>query len=239
MTPLERHGSYLVKRDDLYTQAGHHGGKVRTCLALAKTAEKGQGLVTAGSRHSPQVAMVAAIAKQLGLRAQCHVPAGDWTPEITQAMDDGAEMIFHRPGHNTVIVARAAEAARAMHWLLIPFGMEHEMAVTLTAAEAAGLPSGHRIVVSVGSGMTLAGILTGQPGAQVLGVIVGADPRRRLARWAPLGWQLRTQLVQAQEAYETRVDARLDGIALDPVYEAKMLPHLRANDIVWLTGHRA
>lgn len=56
-TPVERHGDHWVKRDDMFRVGDSCGGKVRICLQLA-TAGRDQGahtLVTAGSRHSPQV----------------------------------------------------------------------------------------------------------------------------------------------------------------------------------------
>lgn len=55
LTPIEEHGGFLVKRDDLFRVAGVRGGKVRSCWHLAQGAE---GLVTAGSRSSPQVNIV-------------------------------------------------------------------------------------------------------------------------------------------------------------------------------------
>lgn len=63
LTPVDKHGDYWMKRDDLYRVAGVCGGKVRTCWNLAQGAK---GLVTAGSRSSPQCNIVAHIAQKLG-----------------------------------------------------------------------------------------------------------------------------------------------------------------------------
>ena len=144
----------------------------------------------------------------------------------------------------SVIVARAAAAARAPGVALIPFGMECQEAVALTAAQVASLPDDcQRVVVPVGSGMSLAGILTGLVAAGrpqgVLGVVVGASPERRLMRWAPMGWQARTELVNAGVPYDKRVDATLGTAHLDPVYEAKAVPFLRPGDCLWIVGHRS
>ena len=70
-TPIESSGGYYFKRDDLYRVAGVSGGKARTCWGLAQGAP---GLVTAGSRHSPQVNIVAHIAQELGVPCRVHVP---------------------------------------------------------------------------------------------------------------------------------------------------------------------
>lgn len=241
ITPIERHGGYLVKRDDLYRVAGRSGGKVRTCWHLA-TMGGTLGLVTAGSRHSPQVNIVAGVAAALGVPCAVHVPAGPLGPEVEQARDAGAEVHQHSPGHNSVIVARARTMAAERGWTLIPFGMECAAAVALTAVQAAAVPSGDvgRVVVPVGSGMTLAGVLSGlAAGVSVLGVRVGADPVKRLDRWCPL-WRMRpVELVGSDLRYDQRpAVTRLGGLDLDPIYEAKCLPFLRAGDLLWVVGHR-
>jgi 1-aminocyclopropane-1-carboxylate deaminase/D-cysteine desulfhydrase-like pyridoxal-dependent ACC family enzyme len=261
LTPVERRGDLWLKRDDAFAFAGHRGGKVRTCRAIARVAASNglTRLVTAGSRHSPQVAMVAAVAAAYGLQAECHVPAGPITPELEQAIAAGAQLRVHRPGHNSVIVARANEAAKQPGAALVPFGMECQQAIDLTAAQVANLPSGYpslvpghtwpnRLVVSVGSGMSLAGILHGLadwPGnLLVLGVAVGAGVHRRLDRWAPL-WPYRADLRHALAPYSTHVDAPAwpdwagQPVALDPVYEAKVVPYLLPGDLLWVVGRRA
>jgi len=122
LTPVQKVGNVWVKRDDLFEVAGASGGKARSCLALAKTAK--EGLVTAGSRHSPQVVIVARIGAAMGLPVRVHVPAGADTPETAMAEESGAEVIRHRAGYNSVICARAREDAAGRAWRLIPFGME-------------------------------------------------------------------------------------------------------------------
>jgi hypothetical protein len=85
-----------LKRDDLFEYAGVRGGKVRTCLALAREAR--HGLVTAGSRSSPQVNIVARIGRSLGLPVRAHVPAGPMGARSKQ---------LARPGPRSSRTARA------------------------------------------------------------------------------------------------------------------------------------
>jgi hypothetical protein len=252
ITPVEEHGGFQVKRDDLFGVRGSMGGKARTCWALATalavngagfpTGAPLAGLVTAGSRQSPQVNIVAAVAAELGVPCRVHVPSGDLTPELLAARAHGAEVVQHRPGRNSVIIARARADAAERGWLEVPFGMECPEAVEATAAQAAELPPAARYVVPVGSGMTLAGVLAGLERAgnpaPVLGVVCGADPARRLDRWAP-GWRARCTLVGAGMDYHRHAaQTRLGGLELDPIYEAKCLPHLRAGDLLWVVGRR-
>lgn len=244
---MQAHGGVLVKRDDLYDVGGSRGGKVRTCmaLALAAQAEGREGLVTAGSRHSPQVNIVATVARHLGLACRVHVPSGALTAELQAAQDAGATLVQHRPGYNTVIVARARTDAQERGWAEVPFGMEHPEAVEQTASAVASL-HGHtftRLVVPVGSGMSAAGILAGLQregiDVPVLGVQVGADPAQRLDTYAP-GWQQRMTLVVSELKYEQHAPTTtLGDVQLDPVYEAKCLPYLADGDLLWVVGIRA
>lgn len=244
ITPIEYHGGYAVKRDDLFSLGGSRGGKVRSCLALIHRAGA-TGVTTAGSRHSPQVNIVATIAQHLGLPCRVHVPAGDMTPELVAAQESGAEVVQHTPGHNTVIIKRAADDAAERGWLNVPFGMECQDAVDQTATQVANLVDlpCERLIVPVGSGMTLAGILTGLTthgiDLPVTGIVVGADPEDRLDRYAPPNWRTMVTLVRTPMAYgESYPEPVLDGLPLDPIYEAKCLPYLRPGDILWVVGRR-
>ncbi len=250
MTPVERHDALgiWIKRDDLYAVGGVRGGKVRTCLHLA-TRTPAAGLVTAGARHSPQVEIVAHIAQHLGLPCRAHVPAGARTMELLSAQWAGAELVTHRPGYNTVIVARAREDAAARPgWVEIPFGMECREAVHQTATEVPSIPDAvERVVMPEGSGMSLAGVLhglgeAGRAEMPVLGVVVGASPLKRLVSYAPADWQKRVTLVPAGLPYGTPAPrtqiAPETGPLLDPIYEAKCLPFVRGGDLLWVVGVR-
>lgn len=243
LTPIDEVQGLLVKRDDLFSYAGVRGGKVRTCLALAKGAS---GLVTAVSRASPQVNIVAHVGAALGLPVECHTPQGDLSPEVAQARSIGAKIVQHKAGYNNVIIARAREAAQASGFTEIPFGMECEEAVTQTRRQVANLPFDRikRIVIPVGSGMSLAGLLWGlqdqQAEVPVLGVVVGADPGKRLEAFAPPGWKAQVKLVRCPQDYHTPAPkTKLGTISLDPHYEAKCLPYLEEGDLLWVVGLRA
>lgn len=242
LTPIETHGGYLVKRDDLFEVAGVRGGKVRTCLSIARDAIV--GLTTAGSRSSPQVNIVANIARALGLPFAAHLPEGDLNEEILLAKQAGAKIIQHRAGYNSVIKARCRDYALKYNYTEVPFGMECMEAVIFTAAQVANIPPEvKRIVMPVGSGMSLCGVLTGladrgRRDVQVIGVKVGADPVKRISSYAPFGYQEQLTLIDAQVDYAQYIDARLGGVLLDPVYEAKCLRFLQPGDLFWCVGIR-
>jgi 1-aminocyclopropane-1-carboxylate deaminase/D-cysteine desulfhydrase-like pyridoxal-dependent ACC family enzyme len=231
-----------LKRDDLFEYAGVRGGKVRTCLALAKRDSYLKGLVTAGARTSPQCNIVASIAQNLGVPCRVHTPSGPLGLEVCEAHNKGAEVVQHRPGYNSVIVARARQDAWVRGWINIPFGMECDEAVVQTERQVVNLPpEALRIVVPVGSGMSLAGILCGMgrraDNRPVIGVVMGADPRRRLDAYGPWNWQTRVSLIPAGVPYHTEVHGMTaGGTILDSVYEAKCVRHLRRGDCLWVVG---
>lgn len=240
LTPVVAVGDQWMKRDDLFTVAGVRGGKARSCWGLAQGA---RGLVTAGSRSSPQANIVAHVAHALGIPARVHTPEGEAGDEVAAAEAVGAERVGHRAGYNNVIIARAHEDAAALGWMEIPFGMECAAAVDATAAQVANIPPEvGRLVVPVGSGMSLAGILWGLHRAArrlpVLGVVVGADPAARLDKWAPPDWRDMVTLVPSNRPYAAHADPHYRGVTLDPVYEAKCVPHLQAGDCLWCVGIR-
>lgn len=254
LTPIEEVNGVFVKRDDLYrSPAGlAPGGKARTCYALAMQAKKDghEGLVTAGSRFSPQVNIVAQIGAALRMPVRVHTPQGEAGPEVKAAIEAGAERVAHRAGYNSVIVKRAADDAKALGWGHIPFGMECEEAVLQTGRQVdsiLAIPNRvKRIVVPVGSGMSLCGIMRGLGRVgllgqiPVLGITVGADPAKRLDHYAPVLWRFNSELElrPATTGYHTKVEAYLGPVKLDPVYEAKCLEFLEPGDLFWIVGIR-
>lgn len=240
-TPVEERDGYWFKRDDRYIVAGVPGGKARTCWAMAQGAD---GLITAGSRQSPQVNIVAQIAQELGVPCRVHVPQGDTTPELREAMVAGAELVQHEAGYNNVLISRATEDAEETGYRYIPFGMMCQDAVDQTREQVANLPAGaERLVVPVGSGMSLSGILWGLEDHNnpipVLAVQVGKDPGGTLDEWAPPGWRNRVTLVESSLDYHDHApQTTFKGVRLDPVYEAKCIPHLEPGDCLWVVGIR-
>ena len=241
ITPIEKYGDIYVKRDDTFNIGGGRGGKVRSCWVLSQGAK---GLVTAGSRSSPQVNIVAQIAKVLNIPCRCHVPTGELYPEVLTAKNAGAEIIQHKYGYNSVIIKRAKDDAIDKNYTYIPFGMECEEAVTQTSKQVINIPDNtKRILIPVGSGMSLAGVLTGlelfNKDIPVLGVMVGANPIKRLNMYAPPLWQTTCELVISSLKYSDKyANNKIGDLILDPIYEAKCIPYLEKDDLLWVVGIR-
>lgn len=254
-TPVQQYpyknGKIFLKREDLfrYPNSDQYGGKVRTCWALCKDAKKKgcKGIVTAGSRSSPQCNIVATIAQSMNIPCRIHTPRGELGPEIQSAKNRGAEIVQHFPGYNNVIVKRCRDDASESGWFEIPFGMECQEAVIQTMNQTTNLPWEEikRIVVPVGSGMSLCGILYGIAGIdeekrpEVIGVCVGSDPVKRLNKYAPDDWEKLCKLVKSDIPYHKSPEIQeICGVKLDPIYESKCVPFLREGDLLWIVGLR-
>jgi len=241
LTPVEKHGDVWVKREDAWSRGGASGAKSRAMFAVA---EGSDGLITAGSRISPQIERGALVARALGIPARVHTSAGEPTPITETCERAGAEVLRHSPGYKTVYAKRFADDAAAHpSWAAFPFGMNHPVYREQVAAQVANLPADAlRVVVPVGSGMTLAGVLEGLAAAdnpiEVLGVSVGGGYEATLDEHFP-AWRDRVTIVDASLDYEQAgpVDA-LPGLRLDPMYEAKCVEFLKPGDVLWAVGIR-
>lgn len=247
ITPVQQSGGYFFKRDDLFSIGGVRGGKVRTCASLAMKAKDAgglKGLTTAGSRSSPQVSIVANIAHWLGLPSEGHTPEGELSGDLLQVGKKGMNIIQHKAGYNHVIIKRSRDSAEEKGWLDIPFGMECQEAVEQTRKQVANIPQdAKRLIVPVGSGMSLAGILRGlidqALDIPVVGVCVGADPKARLDQYAPPTWPDMVELIDPEVDYhKPAAVTEVSGIHLDPHYEAKCIDHLQDGDCLWIVGIR-
>jgi len=240
LTPIEKVDGIFIKREDLFEVAGVCGGKARTCWRLMKGAS---GAVTSASRMSPQIEIVASIAQEMQIPCRIHTSVGKSTYECEFAESCEAEVVRHNPGHSSVLSARAREDSLKTGWRNIPFGMECWAAVEETSLQVANLPKEiKRIVVPIGSGMTVAGILHGMKDLRitvpVLGVIVGANPKRRLDKYAPSGYQHVLTLKNSPKSYSQEIHCDIGGIPLDPMYESKCFDFLSDGDLLWIVGIR-
>ena len=241
LTPVEKRKWLYFKRDDYFCIDGARGGKVRTCWNLAQGAE---GVVTAGSRMSPQINIVSKIASVLNIPSVAHTPQGKLSPELLIAEERGTEIIQHKGGYNNVIISRAGKYAKENNYTEIPFGMECTEAVHATAKQVKNIPDDvKRIVMPVGSGMSLAGVLTGlkkyNKNIPVLGVVVGAVPDKRLNKYAPDDWYEMVTLVDAgMDYHKSPVIQNIMDVHLDSIYESKCISFLRKGDLLWVVGIR-
>lgn len=251
-TPIERYDGIWVKREDTYRHpSGAMGSKGRIADAVLRRAksEGYQTVVLGVARNSSIPAVIARVAAYLGLDCVIHTAASSVAaPDLQLARDAGAAVLEHRPGYQSVINARARADVERLRGFLIPLGLECPEGVVEIAAEVRSttFPAGvKRLVMPVGSGMMLAGVLTGlmdhpdKPDFPVLGITVGQDPVERLDRFAPKGWRKRVTLKSAGVPFSryNELPNQL-GIPLDPVYENKCVGFCEPQDLFWVVARR-
>ena len=67
----------------------------------------------------------------------------------------------------------------------------------------------------------------------------GAEPHKRIEKYAPPDWKERVTLVSSGSDYHKAYDEPVfGGILFDPHYEAKALPFLQDGDCFWVIGIR-
>lgn len=125
--------------------------------------------------------------------------------------------------------------------------MECDEAILETSKQVNNLPFDKikRIVIPVGSAMSLLGVLKGLKdnniNIPVLGIIVGANPDKRIKEFSEKFYVFLDNLTlqKSQLDYEYYVkDNVFCNIDLDPIYEAKCIPYMKENDLLWIVGHR-
>lgn len=268
LTPTELLDGRWYKREDLYTgPGGVNGAKLRACqhLILTAVSRGASEVISAASVLSPQNAMAAVTAAQLGLPCTVivggtYAEAAARHPSIAIALAHGARLECVPVGYNPYLqrAARALAADRpgAFH---LPYGI-----TTSVGAPPADLAAFHRIgadqvttlpdmirtlVVPFGSGNTAAGVLYGlatvrRPAGLDRIVLVGIGPDRR--EW--LLHRLRQLDVHPVAPvdhidlhgtgfakYGDRMPGTVAGIELHPTYEGKVVRYLDLHRPPWWT----
>jgi 1-aminocyclopropane-1-carboxylate deaminase/D-cysteine desulfhydrase-like pyridoxal-dependent ACC family enzyme len=240
ITPVEAHGGFLVKREDLFADPDAPrvvGGKLRQVWHLAEGA---RGLVGFGGRRSNTAPALAAAGRRYGIPVRFHTASGPDTPEMALAEALGASVVRHAPGYLTVTRRRAEEDAHVRGFRLVARG-DHAGVVTQVAS-LRDYPF-KRVVLAAGAGVTLAGVAAGALacglGKPILAVQIGAAVDHDYLTARVPGWRRFVTIKQTTEKYETAVEAKLGDLRLDPLYEAKLLPFLLEGDVIWNLGSRA
>lgn len=240
-TPVVKVGDCWAKREDLFLLNGVRGAK---CRAAAKVVEGATGIVTYGSRISSQGVYASGGAKAAGVPCVYVTAHGAVTPTMQKAIDNGAELVQVKPGYLSQCAATAKTIAKERGFRFVRLGMESKVAVDSICEQVVGaVPKrARRLVVVVGSGVTVSGILWGlvrcKVDIPVLGVTIGKDPIKLIRRWAPPGWDWQLELVPSGVPYAQGVENVWRNIVLDPHYEAKCVPFLRPYDLFWIVGIR-
>jgi 1-aminocyclopropane-1-carboxylate deaminase/D-cysteine desulfhydrase-like pyridoxal-dependent ACC family enzyme len=196
-TPIEEYRlggrPVFVKRDDLFgVYPAPPLGKLRGLrVVLQKIYEQGSRLVGCWDTRVSKLGQgVAALAQEFaGLHVIVSYPArkGYTVPRpIEIAASLGAEVVPIRGNHVGICYAQITKLVTGRGGLMLPFGLDCREAVTAIAQEAATVPisllKSGTVVLSCGSGVTLAGLILGL--ATLPRQIVGISSGRSIAKIA-------------------------------------------------------
>jgi 1-aminocyclopropane-1-carboxylate deaminase/D-cysteine desulfhydrase-like pyridoxal-dependent ACC family enzyme len=264
LTPCEQHDGRWYKRDDLFMPFEDiplSGGKVRQAIQLLERRvdyirrEHRNTVLTATSIHSPQGLIIARVCQSLSLR--CVVFSGTRNgrlgPMLVKAVATGAEHVAAPMGYENVLLDSMKKFRRDSGGYIVRFGInledEPDAIIGSTVEQCSNIPeSVTTVVVPVGSGITAAGILLGlvkyRPDIKriVLVQIAGYDRRDTIIRICRRNLP-RYESIRLTIPYSRHFTRSVDGIRLDPVYEAKahdwLLNQEMADDpevLFWLVG---
>lgn len=260
LTPWELRNGMWYKREDLHrNKYGVNGAKYRACRHLITTAVAEHGydsIVSAQSVRSPQAAITATLAEELGL--ECYIVLGASKPEtavkhrsVEIAVQAGAYLdTTPRIAYNTVIQPYGERLARSLGAYQVPYAITppadaSEQAVEafleVGARQAANTPAElETLVIAFGSGNTTAGMLYGMSrfteNCPERIVLVGVGPDRTEWLWTQLAkvGVSRDDLPEIVHfplhgwfaEYADLMPETLDDIVLHPTYEGKVVRFL-------------
>jgi 1-aminocyclopropane-1-carboxylate deaminase/D-cysteine desulfhydrase-like pyridoxal-dependent ACC family enzyme len=252
LTQIERHGDYYVKRDDLFVINNVCGGKARVVNELvARGMHDGQYVfVSCGSRDSRQCEVVAKICEKHNVECHLFMPSGADT-DIIKSIKNVKNATIHRTkvGYNSVLISHSKKFAEMYDFFYIPFGLECQETIDINMHQVQNVPKDvKRIVVPCGSGMNMISIIKGldyygRYDVKVVGVMVGHDPRKTLDGFIHNSLfercKVNYELVRCPYDYSKKAkDVMIGGLKVDEMYEAKCLPFLEKNDLLWIVGRK-
>jgi L-cysteate sulfo-lyase len=267
LTPVVIEDGLRLKRDDLFfLEEGSNirGGKLRQCLSLVTTVAA-RRLITIGSIHSPQPAIVAYVAHKLGLGCTVLVAGKQDTLPLVLARSLGAEIKRCSSGRHSVLSSRARQLASPDDFV-VPFGMRPQTPDVLfydtSAAQIQNVPNEiDTIVITTGSGTTATILAYGlwlEQCARPRLVLVNVGPDRRqqildiLSKLDPecgrfaarVGFMATFPLGGTPGfRYEVRSEFNVGKIQLNPLYEGKAfrwyinnIDFDRERTLFWIVG---
>lgn len=250
LTRIERIGHHYYKREDEFVVNGVCGGKTRVALDLI---QKGimsgiSDFVTCGSRDSRQCEVVAKVSEAFGVRSHLFMPSGKDT-DIIESISKTTGATIHRTkvGYNSVLAAHSKVFASQNSFFYIPFGLECKETIDINMHQVQNIPSEvKRIIVPCGGGMNMIAVIKGleyygMTDKEVVGVVVGKEPYDVFKKYVQNDLFNPTKIKFGFEHYPFDYHTKpnkttIDGIELDEVYEAKCIPFMRENDLLWIVG---
>lgn len=256
ITRIEKIGNHYYKREDEFVINGVCGGKARVALELIKKGiDSGvSNFVTCGSRDSRQCEVVAKVCETMGVNSHIFMPSGKDT-NIIESISRTSGATIHRTkvGYNNVLIAQSTLYAKENNYFYIPFGLECQLTIDVNMHQVQNIPNHvKRIVVPCGGGMNMIAIIKGLEyygmiDKEVVGIVVGKNPQDVFKKYNIYATKndlfgktnVKYSFNNSQFDYHTKPEkTTIDGIELDEIYEAKCIPFIKDNDLLWIIGKK-
>lgn len=275
ITPVQSDQEILWKRDDKFRPFGDYhvnGGKIRQAFAVFESKiddirnKYDNGVVTAGSVHSPQSANIAKVAQYFGVK--CIATVGGTTPQRLTELPMmqlttyyGSEIrIVAGHGMTNVIHARMHEIAREMNYMPIEMGelmLENPKSIfEITALQVQNIPDKlDYLIVPTGVGIQLTGILIGlkrynKQVSNIYSICVGPTREKQVASYfknvynEDVNDYPPVQMIAHKAPYSKSYPTVVNGDLIDDIYEGKAYDWMRKNIpitdkvLFWVVGSR-
>ena len=247
LTPIEKINGIWFKREDKYNIYNACGGKARSAYYLIQKgiAEGYKEFVSCGARTSPQCEIISIICEHLQIPCHLFMPNGPDTSVLKNIYKNHYSTIHRtKVGYNNVLIAWSKEYAKQNNFYYIPFGMECKENIDIISKQVINIPTEvKKIIITVGSGMSLIGLLNGLEqqkwyDKQVLGISVGKDPLKTINKYikAP---NIKYSIIKSPFDYDKKPKiTNFCGIDLDPYYESKCINYIQEGDLFYIIGKR-
>lgn len=263
LDPIQDCEGYLVKRGDAFRLGLHVGSKVRQCLHVVGSQLQAikdnhrNGICTGAGLPSPQTAIVAGVAKHLGLQCAVTTP---WFPDgaadvnrinASLAQREGADVYGVGNPNPSGYLRDVKELVAETGYLPIRFGMCGTQAMQPVVDQVANVPDDvKQVVIIAGSGLTALGVMQGiakhrKPVQRLFVVALSGHFEENRRHWydglpAGLKFSGDVVLVQSPHAYRKLVKST----PWDWTYEAKAWLWMKDNmqpdgtTLFWVVGSR-
>lgn len=250
LSPIELVDGVYLKRNDKLTIYDVNGGKAQGAYYLIQEAKRlgKKGVVSCGSRHSPQCKLVGKISYYEGVDCHLFLPIGPETDTIVE-VSKLSNCTLHRlnKGYTSQIIKGARDFSILNDYYLIPFGMKCKENINIIAKQCANIPNTiKRVVVPIGSGVTFCGVLKGvhdyKLNCEVIGVQTGALSEDFINQNKPILNSVKYKIYTFEpnlipkDRYATMVDASIGDVKLNPIYEAKCREFIQPGDLFWIVA---
>lgn len=250
---IEKINGIYLNRNDKVNIYDVNGMKAMSALHLIENAIKRKyaGIVTVGSRYSPQCNIVSDICEHLNIKSHLFMPNSKNDTNIMKKINGRRNSQIHKVnyGYTSNLIYNAKKFAKENDFYYIDFGMRNAENVDFISHQVEEVPNHiKRIIVPIGSGVNFLGILYGLEKykrfeTKLIGVITGStESKKYIMRNLPVMTNVDFEIVVYEpnlspaERYKKVVDFKIGNVILNALYEAKCKEFIKENDLLWIIG---